>query len=106
MTDPETKKTYTSCEIVRVHEKNEREKLTVFGRVRRLGRCRDFARRRSVMTDLMQEVDGLTNQQNLKRRKKREKTKLNSSLEITAGRNDCAKRRLCVLLLLMCVSTG
>lgn len=37
---------------------------------------------------------------------KREKPKLNSSLEITAGRNDLAKRRFCVLLLLMGVSTG
>lgn len=38
---------------------------TVFGRVRGLGRWRDFARRRSVVANLMQEVDGFTDQQNL-----------------------------------------
>lgn len=43
----------------------ESARLTVFGRVCRLGRWRDFARRRPVMTNLMQEVNGFTNEQNL-----------------------------------------
>lgn len=49
--------------------KEKLDTLTVFGRVSRLGHWRDFTRRRPVMANLMQEVDGLADQQNLYRNK-------------------------------------
>lgn len=42
--------------------------FTIFRCVCRLGCWCDFARRRSVVTNLMQEVDGFTDQQNLEGR--------------------------------------
>lgn len=44
----------------------ERRTPTVFGRVCRFGGWRDLAGRRSVVTDLMQEVDGLSDEQHLR----------------------------------------
>lgn len=49
----------------------ERRTPTVFGRVCGFGCWRDLAGRRSVVTDLMQEVDGLSDEQHLRGRGRR-----------------------------------
>jgi len=64
--------------------RRESESLTIFGRVRRRGRRRDLARRRPVATDLMQEVDGFTDEQNLEGPER---------VHVTEGKRSCSQGR-------------